>query len=128
RHGWPVRCVREGLVPAAFARAGVQSARLVIGAVAAADHLTVRVLPRKPGLDIILLRGDRADVPGADVHDAVRDLEGAVDRLAVRAEFLVPGPAVLRPAEDELLDLVELVHPEEAFRVDAVAADLPPEL
>ena len=40
----------------------------------------------------------------------------------------MPGPAVLRPAEDELLDLVELVHPEQAFRVDAMGADLAAEL
>src|SRR5438876_7565287 len=120
--------MREELIAADLSRPRVQSTGLVVRAVAAADHLAVRVLPRKPGFDASLLRRDRADVPGAHVHDAVRDLEGAIDPLAVRAEFLVPRPAVLRAAEHELLVLVELVHPEEALRVDAVAADLPPEL
>src|SRR5205807_4076043 len=105
-----------------------QSPGLVVRAVAAADHLAVRLLTRKPSLDVVLLRRDGADVSGADVHDAVRYLEGAVDRLAVGPEFLVPGPAVLRPAEDELFHLVELVHPEEALRVHAVGPDLAPEL
>src|SRR5947209_14774668 len=120
--------MREDIIAADLPRPRVQSTGLVVRAVAATDDLAVRVLPRKPGFDVILLRRDRADVPGAHVHDAVRDLEGAIDPLAVRAEFLVPRPAVLRAAEHELLDLVELVHPEEALRVDAVAADLPPEL
>src|SRR2546422_1666870 len=128
RHGRGVQRVREELVAADFPRARVQPPGLVVRAIAAADHLAVRILPRKPAFDVVLLRGDRADVPRADVHDSVRDLEGAVDRLAVRAEFLVPRPAVLRAAEHELLDFVELVHPEEALRVDAVAADLPSEL
>src|SRR2546428_4525314 len=119
---------RKNLAPADLPRPRVQPARLVVGAIAAADDLTVRVLPREPSFDVVLLRGDRADVPGADVHDPVRDLEGAIDRFAVRAEFLVPRPAVVRATEHELLDFVELVHPEEALRVDAVAPDLPPEL
>jgi len=66
----------------------------------------------------------RADVPGAGRSPLVR-ISRRVRSPRVGAEFLVPGPAVLRPAEDELLDLVELVHPEEAFRVDAVSADSP---
>src|SRR5205823_278472 len=52
----------------------------------------------------------------------------AVDPLSVRAELLVPRRALLRTAEDELFDLVELVHAEEALRVDAVGPDLPAEL
>src|SRR5439155_2518391 len=101
---------------------------MVVRAVAAADHFAVRLLTRKPSLDVVLLRRDGADVSGADVHDAVRDLEGAVDRLAVRPEFLVPGPAVVRAAEDELLHLVELVHSEQALRVHSVGPDLAAEL
>src|SRR5207249_10658877 len=95
---------------------------------AAADHLAVRVLPWRPGLDVVLLRRDRADVSRADVHDAVRDLEGTVDRLAVGAAFLVPGPAVLRAAEDELPHFVELVDPAPALRVHAMGPDLATEL
>src|SRR5437867_4140226 len=117
--------MREELLAADFPCAGVQPSGLVVRAIAAADHLAIRVLPRKPAFDVILLGGDRADVPGAHVHDPIRDLEGPIDRLAVRAEFLVPRPTVLRAAEHELLDFVELVHPEEALRVDAVAADFP---
>src|SRR5207245_952537 len=128
RHRGRVQGVREELLPADFPRARVQPPGLVVGTVAAADYLAVRVLPREPALDVVLLRRDGADIPCAHVHNAVRDLEGPIDRLAVRPEFLVPRPAVLGSAEDELFDLVELVHPEESFRVDAVPADLPPEL
>src|SRR3989475_12370307 len=128
RHRGRVQRVREELLAADFPGARVQPPGLVVRAVAAADHLAVRILPRKPAFDVILLRGDRADVPGAHVHDSIRDLEGPIDPFAVRPEFLVPRPTVLRAAEHELLDLVELMHPEEAFRVDTVAADLASEL
>ena len=40
----------------------------------------------------------------------------------------MPGPTVLRAAEDELLHLVELVHPEQALRVHAMGPDLATEL
>src|SRR6266508_2049742 len=120
RHRGRVQRMRDELVTADLARADVQPPRLVIGAVAAADHFAVLLLARVPRLDVILLRRDRADVSRAHVHDAVRDLEGAVDRLAVRPALLVPRPAVLGTAEDELFDLVELVHPEQALRVDTV--------
>src|SRR6266568_7501427 len=128
RHRTRVERVGNEFVPTDLPRADVQAPRLVVRAVAATDDLAVLLLPRKPRLDVVLLRGDRADVPRADVDDAVWNLQGAIDRLAVRSELLVPRPTVLRPGEDELLDLVELVHPEEALRVDAVPADLPAEL
>src|SRR5216110_330085 len=128
RHGRRVQRVRNELVSADLARPDVQPARLVVRAVAAADHLAVGLLPREPSFDIVLLRGDGADVARADIHRAVRNLQGAVDPLSVRAELLLPRRALLRTAEDELFDLVELVHAEEALRVDAVGPDLPAEL
>src|SRR5205807_2490934 len=128
RHRGRVQRVGDKLLATDLAGPDVESPGLVVRAVAAADHLAVRLLPWRPGLDVVLLRRDRSDVSGADVHDAVRDLEGTVDRLAVSAEFLVPGPAVLRAAEDELLHLVELVHPEQALRVHAMGPDLATEL
>src|SRR5712692_4026326 len=128
RHRRGVQGVWQELLAADLARPDVQPACLVVRAVAATDHFAVRRLPRIPRLDVVLLRGDRADVPRAHVHDPVRDLEGAIDRLSVLPELLVPGPAVLGAAEDELFDFVELVHPEEALRVDAMSANLSPEL
>src|SRR5207249_3320972 len=62
-HRARVQRVREELVAADLARPRVQPTGLIVRAVAAADHLAVRILPREPALDVILLRGDRADVP-----------------------------------------------------------------
>src|SRR6267143_2147541 len=127
RHGGRIQRVREEFVTADFAGADVEPPLLVVRAVAAADYLSVVSLPREPGLDVVLLCRYGADVPRTDIHDPIRDLKSAVDRLAVRSELLVPRPAVLGSTENELLDLVELMHAEQAFRVDAVPADLPSE-
>src|SRR5438552_2616629 len=128
RHRRRVQRVRHELVPAHLPRPDVQPARLVIRAVAASDHLAVGLLPRGPGFDIVLLRRDGTDVARADIHGAVGDLQRAVDALAVRAELLMPRRAFFGTAEDELFDLVELVHAEQPLRVDAVGPDLPAEL
>src|SRR3990172_6025977 len=128
RHRRRIERVGHELVAADLAPADVEPTRLVLRAVRAGDDLSVLVLAREPRLDVVLLRRDGPYVPRAYVHDAIRDLEGAVDSLAVRAELLVPRRAVLGAAQDELLDFVELMHPEEALRVDPVPPDLPAEV
>src|SRR5438309_9707153 len=64
-HRSGVQRMREELIAADLSRPRVQSTGLVVRAVAATDDLAVRVLPRKPGFDVILLRRDRADALGA---------------------------------------------------------------
>ena len=68
------------------------------------------------------------EVAAADVHDAVRQLELRERRLGVAEDLVVEPPrgVVVVPADDDLLDLLELVDAVEAARVLAVGAGLAP--
>jgi hypothetical protein len=116
---------RLDAVLAAVAHA--QPPRLEVGRVRGRGDLAVPALRREPGLDVVLLARRGPQVAGSDVHDAVRDAQ-ALDELLLDREqqFVLVGRA-LGQAEDEHLDLVELVDPEHAARVLAGCARLAPE-
>ena len=65
---------------------------------------------------------------GADADDAVGDAEQLAELLGVADHLLqrLPRLVVVRGGDHELLDLLELVHAEDAPRVAAVGADLLP--
>ena len=69
----------------------------------------------------------RAEVVDRDVDDAVRDAEPLEDLLLDAQQPLVLGRRLRRLDEREHLDLVELVHAEDAARVLAGGARLAPE-
>ena len=122
-HAGAVQRVHEAR-PLLGAEAGVEPPRLVVRAVAAAGELPVALLAREPRLAVELLRRRGAEVAGGDVHHLVRDAEALQDRLLGREDHQVLGRALLRRAEAEHLDLVELVHAQDAARVAAGGAGL----
>src|SRR6267143_2037189 len=69
---------------------------LIVGGVAARDHLPELPLRRHPRLKVVLLRSDDPDVARAYVHDAVVQPYVLEYRLGVREELLVDLPALLR--------------------------------
>ena len=76
-----------------------------------------------------LLCGGVVECARADADDAVSDAEQLAELLGV-ADHLVerlPRLVVVRGGDHELLDLLELVHAEDAPGVAAVGADLLPE-
>src|SRR6185437_10690124 len=122
-HGGPVERVRRLRAPTlshaarAGAHANVQPARLVVGRVRARRQLAVALLAGQPRLAVVLLGGRVAEVVDGDVDDAVGQRELAQDLLLDREDALVLIGGVLGRDEAEHLDLLELVHAEDAARV-----------
>src|SRR5436190_6763329 len=125
--GGAVQRVHEsGLAVAA--ETGAEPARRVVEVVRARRELAIPALGGKPGLDVVLLRGGRAEVAGGDVHDAVRQFERGEDLLLDREDTFVLVPRFVGVRVAEHLDLVELVHAEQAAGVLAVGAGFAPEV
>ena len=104
--------------------ADVEPARLVGRAVRRRGELAVRALRRHPGLDVVLARRARAEVAGGDVDDAVAEAEVLQHPLLQRDEAQVLGLGVFGRRVDEHLELVELVHADDAAGVLAVRPGL----
>src|SRR3989344_3041309 len=100
----------------------VEPTGLVICTIRVRSRLAERAVGH-PDLDVIFLRSDAADIARTDVHDAVVQAKGLIQLFGVSLQLFVDAPRLLRKAEDELLDFVELMHAKEAFRVLAVSAD-----
>ena len=113
----------------AVAVADAEAARLEVGRVRRRGQLAIALLAREPALDVVLLRRRGAEVAGRDVDDAVRKAErlrGSPPRSRAVARARRSTAAAV--AEDEQLDLVELVDAEHAARVLAGGARLAPEV
>ncbi|GIX65561.1 RNA 3'-terminal phosphate cyclase [Babesia caballi] len=106
---------------------GVEVAGLVVGAVGAGDELTVRTHLGEVRLEVVLLGGSVVERAGHDGNDPVGQVERLVKRPRNGDHLLVMLRRVLRAADDELLDLLELVNPEDAPQVPPVGAGLPSE-
>jgi hypothetical protein len=102
----------------------VESARLVGRAVARRGELAVRALRGHPGLDVVLAGGAGSEVSRRDVDDAVAEAEVLQHLLLQRDEAQVLRLGILGRRVDEHLELVELVHPDDAAGVLAVRAGL----
>ena len=68
-------------------------------------------------LAVVLAGGGAAEVAGRGVDDAVGHVDGGEHLLLEAEQALVLGCGVLGAAVDEHLDLVELVHPDDAAGV-----------
>ena len=108
----------------------VQTARLVVRAVRRARDFAVRVATRHPRFDIVLAIRGAAEVSRRRVDDLVGNFEFVEDFALDSEELLMERFALLRTAEDEHLDLGELVNAIESargatrgarFRTEAVA-------
>ena len=73
------------------------------------------------------LRAAEAQVAGRDVHDPIVEAELPGDLLLDREQLLLLVPRPVGMAVAEELELVELVHAEDAARVLAGGAGLAPE-
>lgn len=104
-----------------------QVPRLEVGAVRARDQLPVSVVAREPGLQVVLLGGGVVQGPRNNADHPVGQPQALVELLRNLDHFLMGSPRVFGLAQDELLDLLELVDPEDPPVVLAVGAGLLPE-
>src|SRR5690349_5668718 len=95
----------------------VGAARLEIGERARARHLEPLSDTRRPHLEIVLLGGGEPEVADGHEHHTVRQLQPAQHFLRVSRQHLVLGGRIFRAAEAHQLDLVELMHPQQAAGV-----------
>ena len=102
--------------------AAVQAPRLEVGAVRARGDLAVALLAGHPGLEVVLLGGRSAQVAGGDVDHAVGDAQAGEDVLLGARMSSCSAERLLGQAELEHLELVELVHTQDAARVLAGGA------
>mmetsp|Transcript_27363 Transcript_27363/g.71655 ORF Transcript_27363/g.71655 Transcript_27363/m.71655 type:complete len:506 (+) Transcript_27363:214-1731(+) len=110
---------------------GPHGARLVVGAVRAGHQLAVLalalVVAGEPALKVVLHGSGVVELTGHDGNYMIGDLKALVKLLGSLDHVFVFVPGLLRLREHELLNLLELVHPEDAADVAAAAAGLPPE-
>src|SRR5690606_24641726 len=102
----------------------VEAARLERRAVARGGELAVGALGGNPGLDVELACGARAEVARGGVDHAIRQTEALQHPLLHREQTLVLGLGIRGVDVAEHLELLELVHADDAARVLAVAARL----
>ena len=103
---------------------GLQAAGLEGRAVRGGRQLTVGVLRRDPGLGVELAGSRGAQVPAGGVDHAVRDVDRREHVLLQLQQFLVDLGGLLRAAVNEHLELVELVHADNATGVLAIGTGL----
>src|SRR5579863_2227097 len=84
---------------------------------------------REPGVDVVHPVLARAHVPGRALDDLVMQLEALQQVFRGAEELGVPAVRflVVGRADDELLDLLELVHAQQAADITPGAARLPAE-
>src|SRR5690606_23116035 len=100
------------------------SARLVGRAVGGRGELTERVLRRNPRLDVVLACRARAEVARGRVDDAVAQAEGLEHALLPAEQAEVLGLGLFRRRVDKHLELVELVHADDAAGIATVRPGL----
>ena len=96
--------------------------------VRARGELAVLAFRGEPDLDVVLLGRGCAEISRRDVCHPVGQPQGTDQRFLDREDSLVLLPRSVRRDDRVHLELVELVHPEDALRVLAVGARLAPEV
>ena len=122
RVGEPDRAVRVAVAHVGPPRLPVEQRR-------AAVRLAVRAQRRHPGVDVVHPVLARAHVTGGALDHLVGQAEPLQQLLGGAEQLGVPavGLGDVGRADDELLDLLELVHPQQPAHVPAGAARLPAE-
>src|SRR5665647_1419012 len=98
----------------------VEAAGLVRRAVRGRRQLSITALGWHPRLAVELARGRTAEVAGGDVDDPVWHLDLGEHLLLPAEQSLMLSLRLLRPAVAVHLDLLELVHADDATSVLAV--------
>src|SRR4051812_46183108 len=125
RHGGAVQ--RVHVLPLAVSpEPDVEAPRLEVGRVRRRRDLAVTPLAGEPRFDVVLLRRRCTEIARGDIEDAVGDAKLLHELLFDGKQPLMLIPRLLRLAEDEHLDLVELVHAEHPARVPARSAGFAP--
>lgn len=104
----------------------LESPALVICAVGARHQLLVLALEGEPRLQIKLLRRRVVQRTGDDGNNPVRQAQALVELLGRLDHRVKRLPRLLGVGEEELLNLLELVHAENAPSISAVAASFSP--
>jgi hypothetical protein len=120
-------CANSGFAPAAGRNRILGAPRLVVVVQGAARHLEPAADARRPYLEVVRLRIGEAEVAAGQQQHAVAQAEPLQHGLRVRRQLVERRAARVRPLEPHQLDLVELVHAQDAARVLAVRAGLAPE-
>src|SRR5260221_2780343 len=84
----------------------------------------MRVLSRRPDLDVVRLGRAEADIAGAKFYDAIVQAEQLQHLLRIRRQRLQFRKGSLRRGDLHQLDLVELVHANEPARAEDRSAGL----
>ena len=104
----------------AVAHTDLQATSLKLGGVRGRRDLAIRALRRNPRLDVELACRTAAEIARSHVDHAIGQFQ-SVDELALPCkQAFVLSLGILRTAVGEHLDLVELVHADDAAGVLAV--------
>jgi hypothetical protein len=104
--------------------ANLELSSLVVCAVGARNQLLVFLLEGEPSFQIVLLGSSIVESAGNNTHNLVGKAKGLVELLRVGHHLVELVPAVIGATEDELLDLLELMHTEYTPGITAVASSL----
>src|SRR5215213_8577982 len=109
------------------AEADRHPAGLVVAEVRARAHLEPALDAGRPHLEVVLLRLDEAHLAGAHQDDAISQTEALEEELGPFRQPLECGRRLVGLLEEHHLDLVELMHAEDAAGVLAGSPGLAPE-
>lgn len=114
--------MRDAVFAVLVFEAEIHAAGLVVAKAGAARYFEVTALSGGPDLDVVGFGGAEADVAGAEFDDAVVQAEELEHFFRVAGQRLQFGHAGLWRGDFHELDLVELMHANEAARAEACAA------
>src|SRR5437868_2768072 len=95
------------LLRALTTKADVRTARLVRLEARTRTYLTIKLLSRKPNLNVIGLCGSRTHVTRAEQHRPIMQTQLLQYRLGIRRQLLVFSVALFRAGEFHQLDFLE---------------------
>ena len=117
------RCVIEGvdkeLLAGAIAIFQAESARLKVMKTGARMGLAISIAAGHPGFDVVFAHLAQSHFTGADCHYSVGQLQCLQDVFGIFKQSLVLGQRslIVVGADNNLLDLLKLVHPVETFYI-----------
>ena len=117
-----VEGVAEDVFAVAVLEAELHAAGLVVAEAGAAGDLEVFVLAGGPDFDVVGFGGAEAEVAGTELDEAVVEAEFLKNGLGMAGEFLEEVEGFVGMGDLDELDLVELVHADDALVVTTGAA------
>src|SRR5215510_518041 len=112
--------------PSAAAKTNVASARLIVPGVRSRAHFFEFIHARNPDLDVVCSRHRSARVSGRQFAHSMVESQSPNQFLRFADQFLKSRVRVLRSRKGEHLHFVELMSPDAASLLHAIATSLPP--